>query len=92
MHKIVSLSAVVFVGLISSSCSITSLAADPVENCAASTYEYVVGLDREVLDTTLMPASTRIIGPDDLVTQDYSPSRINVNVDDFDVIERVYCG
>ena len=92
MHKLLSLSAVITVGLLSSSCTITTLATDPVEVCAASTYEYLVGLDREVLDTTLMPASTRIIGPEDLVTQDYSASRINVSIDVFDEIIRVYCG
>lgn len=39
-----------------------------------------------------LPDSTRVVGPDSLVTQDYRPTRLNVAIDADGLITRVSCG
>ena len=39
-----------------------------------------------------LPERTRVLGPDDLATQDYRIDRLNVFVDDAGIIQRLTCG
>jgi len=39
-----------------------------------------------------MPEGSRFIEPGSIITQDYRPQRLNVNVDDKGSISRIWCG
>ncbi len=59
--------------------------------CGAEGYQSLVG---QALAAVTLPASlkTRIIQPDDLVTQDYVEERLNIETDTRGTIMRVFCG
>ncbi|MBV0890750.1 hypothetical protein KTN05_02660 [Paracoccus sp. Z118] len=59
--------------------------------CKASSYQGLVGQPRTVLDTMLLPAGTRIIGPGDAVTMDYRIERLNVEIGTDSRIAKVAC-
>lgn len=61
------------------------------EVCKAGDYKGLVGQSRSVLDAMLLPAGTRIIGPNDPVTADFRPDRVNIEVGAGDRIEKVSC-
>ncbi|CTQ32636.1 I78 family peptidase inhibitor [Jannaschia rubra] len=66
-------------------------AAEPPDGCGAGHLQSFVG--QALADVTL-PAdrTTRVVRPDQAVTLDHRPDRLNVLLDDGDRIERVYCG
>ena len=59
--------------------------------CGASGYQSLVGAQ---LAAVTLPADlgARVIGPDDVVTTDFSAERMNIEVDAEGRITRVYCG
>lgn len=61
------------------------------DTCGAAAFEHLVG---QPLDEAFFGAALnmRIIRPGDFVTMDVNPQRLNVQVDEGGVIERVYCG
>lgn len=63
----------------------------PADLCKSADYKGLVGQPRSVLATMLLPAGTRIIGPDDAVTADYRAERLNVEVGAGGRIEQVAC-
>lgn len=63
---------------------------DP-DACKASTYQGLVGQRRSVLDTMMLPAGTRVIGPGDPVTMDFRAERLNVEIGEGGRIERIAC-
>ena len=50
------------------------------------------GDDVETIDESVMPERTRFIPPGTAVTMDYIPDRLNLEVDSYGFITRVYCG
>ncbi len=67
--------------------------AEPVDlsTCGGEAYLPLVG--RNVAAVTLPEGrGLRVIGPDDSVTMDFSPSRLNIVYDELGIITRVYCG
>lgn len=71
------------------------LATDPVlpgpEVCRAADYKGLIGQSRSVLDAMLLPAGTRVMGPNDAVTADYRPDRVNIEIGTGGRIEKVSC-
>ncbi|MHA7876486.1 I78 family peptidase inhibitor [Roseivivax sp.] len=61
------------------------------DSCGAEGYRALVG---SPLAAVTLPADldARIIRPGDMVTMDYSESRLNIALDAEGVITRVYCG
>ena len=59
--------------------------------CKASSYQGLVGQPRTVLDTMLLPAGSRVIGPGDAVTMDYRVERLNVEIGTDNRISKVAC-
>lgn len=59
--------------------------------CKASTYQGLVGQPKTVLDTMMLPARSRVIGPGDAITMDFSPQRLNVEIGKDDRIAKVAC-
>lgn len=65
----------------------------PIENaCGAADLQGLVGQSATVLRTMRFGVQTRIIRPDEAVTMDFSPSRLNIEIDDHEVISLVSCG
>ncbi|SES05004.1 Peptidase inhibitor I78 family protein [Tranquillimonas rosea] len=63
----------------------------PVETCREGAYDGLVG---RPLAAVTLPQSldTRVIRPNEMVTQDYRPDRLNLELDGEGTIIRAYCG
>lgn len=60
--------------------------------CGADGMQDLLGKDRGALAAMTLPAGSRIITPGMAVTEDYSPSRLNIDLDDRGKITGVWCG
>ena len=60
--------------------------------CGAAGMQSLVGQDASVLVAMTLAVGTRIIEPGMAVTEDYSETRLNINVDADGKITRVWCG
>lgn len=60
--------------------------------CGASALQGLIGQPRSVLAAMTLPEPTRVIEPGMAVTMDYSPARLNIELDDAGRITRVACG
>jgi hypothetical protein len=60
--------------------------------CGAAGMQGLVGQGREVLAAMTLPEGTRVIEPGQPVTTDYSPARLNIDLDAKGRIARVWCG
>ena len=65
--------------------------APPPDECKAAGLQGLVGQPKSILSTMLLPAGSRVIGPGDAVTADYSPERLNVEIDTSGRIDKVSC-
>ena len=63
-----------------------------METCGADRYQHLVGQPATVLERTLIMQHLRIVGPDEAVTMDLRPDRLNFWLDKGRRIERVDCG
>jgi hypothetical protein len=62
------------------------------ESCGAAGMQDLVGQDKAVFAAMTLPVGTRIIEPGMAITEDYSPSRLNIDLDAEGRITRVWCG
>jgi hypothetical protein len=60
--------------------------------CGAEGMQDLVGKSQGVLAAMTFPAGTRIITPGMAVTEDYSSSRLNIDLDEAGKIAGVWCG
>ena len=60
--------------------------------CGADGMQGLIGKDRAVLAAMALPRGTRIITPGMAVTEDYSASRLNIDIDARDRIAGLWCG
>lgn len=63
----------------------------PPDDCRASAYQGLVGQPVSVLAAMTFPIGTRQIGPDDAVTADFRPDRLNIEYGRTGRIEKVSC-
>lgn len=65
----------------------------PVDDdlCKAQPLQGLVGQPQSVLATMLLPAGSRVIGPNDAVTMDFRPDRLNVEIGADGRISKVGC-
>lgn len=63
----------------------------PLDDCGASGYQGLIGQPHEVLASMKFAIGTRVIGPDDAVTADYRPDRLNVEYGKTGLIEKISC-
>lgn len=76
-----------------SACVAASPAAAPVATgCGAGRLDGFVGEPVAALDEQYLPQVVRILRPGVPVTEDYSPSRLNVDVDRAGRITAFWCG
>lgn len=61
------------------------------DDCRASAYQGLVGQPVSVLAAMTFPIGTRQIGPDDAVTSDFRPERLNIEYGRAGRIEKVSC-
>ena len=65
----------------------------PVEDaCGASGLQYLVGQSAKKLEVMRFAKTVRIIRPGMAVTMDYSTERLNIEVNQAEIISRVSCG
>jgi hypothetical protein len=60
--------------------------------CAAEAYQVLVGQPIGEIDTDSLPIPLRIYGPDQMITMDYRPDRMNIVLDADDIVVEVRCG
>jgi hypothetical protein len=63
-----------------------------VPTCAADQYQMLVGQLIGEVHTDSLPQPLRIYGPDQMVTMDYRPDRMNIVLDADDIVVEVRCG
>ncbi|MEL7461339.1 MAG: I78 family peptidase inhibitor [Pseudomonadota bacterium] len=73
-------------------CAAESVDAPPDDSCGAPVLSHLVGQDMSALAAMTFPDTTRFIAPDTAITMDFSPTRLNFDLDDAGVITRVWCG
>ena len=62
------------------------------DQCGASQLQYLVGQRGSVLEGMRFSQDLRVIQPGTSVTMDYRADRLNIRIDDRDVIVEVACG
>lgn len=81
---------------------LTLAACDPIEDgtqpvldlpqeCGAAGYQGLIGQPKTALDKMKFPLGTRVIGPEDAVTADYRPDRLNIEYSRAGLIEKISC-
>lgn len=68
-----------------------AMAGDPVAACGADEMQKLVGQNIGAIEGTF-PEIARILPPNSVMTQDFRPDRVNVNLDEAGVIVRIWCG
>lgn len=61
-------------------------------SCGALDLQYLVGAPDTVLETMRFGGPVRVIEPGMAVTMDYLPNRLNIELDQYRMINRVSCG
>lgn len=69
-----------------------NLPAGGSERCDAAAYGYLVGQSETEIDRTRLPKAFRIICAECMVTQDFSPNRLNILLDTDRKVGSVRCG
>lgn len=61
------------------------------DSCGASRFAHLIGAEADAIDQAALPPRTRIITPDMMVTQDFSPQRLNIMVGTDGVVGSLRC-
>ncbi len=64
----------------------------PPDACGASALQGLLGQPASVLQAMRFAGPVRVIRPGMAVTMDYSPERLNIEIDAEEIIARVTCG
>lgn len=65
--------------------------AESEDACGAAGYQGLIGQPRDVLAAMTFSAGTRIIGPDQAVTADFRPDRLNIEYGRNGRIDKISC-
>lgn len=65
--------------------------APAADDCGAAGYQGLIGQPRSALTAMNFPLGTRVIGPEDMVTADFRPDRLNIEYGANDRITKVSC-
>lgn len=66
-------------------------AAPEQSGCGAAGFQGLIGQPKAALSSLTLPAGTRIIGPEQAVTMDFRPDRLNVEIGPDARIARIGC-
>ncbi|SMX40051.1 I78 family peptidase inhibitor [Octadecabacter ascidiaceicola] len=61
------------------------------DTCNASTYSHLLGQDATALERVMLLGQVRVIRPNQAVTMDYRPNRINFNIAEDERITSIHC-
>jgi hypothetical protein len=64
----------------------------PQNACGAEALQGLVGQSARVLETMRFSQDVRVLQPGTAVTMDFSPTRLNIEIDAAERIVRVFCG
>lgn len=64
---------------------------DGQPRCGAENYFDLLGKREAVLNDRDLPKSVRILHPDDVITMDFSPDRLTIDIDTSGLISSVTC-
>ncbi len=78
--------------IVLAACSSAETVDPAADACGAEALANLVGQDMSALSAMTFPDTTRFIGPNDAITMDFSPTRLNFDLDEDGVILRVWCG
>jgi len=62
------------------------------DTCGAGAFADLIGKDVTALETTLLLGPVRVIRPNDAVTMDFLPNRVNFIISDSETIQMIDCG
>lgn len=62
------------------------------DTCAALNYGGLIGRDGTTLERVLIMRQVRVLRPDSMMTMDYRPERINFEIGETGLIDRIFCG
>ncbi len=65
---------------------------EPPSACEAERWQHLLGVPQSDVEAEDLPDSARIVEWGEVVTQDYEPSRLNVQLDQRGRVYRVICG
>lgn len=60
--------------------------------CGSSEMSHLTGISRAQLEAIAFSQPHRILGPDDVMTMDFNPERVNFTLDDDGNVDRIWCG
>jgi len=60
--------------------------------CGAAGYQDLVGDSADTIDQASLPAGTRVLYPDSMMTKDYRMDRLNIYINADGKVDRVDCG
>ena len=64
---------------------------DPTPRCGAQEFYFLLGKNAKVLDTIDLPSTARVLRPSDVITLDFSPERLTIDVDNLGLVASVTC-
>ena len=62
------------------------------DTCGRTAYTHLIGQDATALERELIMGKVRVVRPDDMVTMDFNPERINFKIDRNEKIADITCG
>ncbi len=60
--------------------------------CGADGMQHLVGQPRDAFDDSSIDGTVRILPPGSMMTMDHRPDRLNIELDEDDIITRLWCG
>lgn len=64
---------------------------DGEPRCGSADYYYLLGKNASALDGVELPRSARVLRPEDVITLDFSPDRLTIDIDTNNLISSVTC-
>lgn len=72
-------------------CTPVPPAPDSPDQCGAAGYSGLIGQPAPAVKAMTFPEGTRIIGPEDAVTDDFRPGRLNIEYGRAGLVEKISC-
>lgn len=64
---------------------------DGEPRCGSADYYYLLGRNASALDGIELPSTARVLRPGDVITLDFSPDRLTIDIDTNNLISSVTC-
>lgn len=61
------------------------------DTCGAAAHQALIGTQASAIDLSTLPAGTRVVTPETMVTQDFRPDRLNITVGADGVVASLNC-